>query len=598
MDINSEDRQIPRPEYPRPQFIRNSEWVNLNGEWEFEFDDENKGIEEGWFDGRPLNKKIIVPFAYQTELSGINDKDVHEVVWYAKSFQTKEEWKDKDVLFHIGASDYRTSIWVNGKEVGHNQGGHVPLSFDIAPYLSQGENKITLRVEDRQDAAQPRGKQSVTGKPNTIFYYCTTGIWQTAWLEIVPQMRIDEIKITPIFDVNAFEIIVYLHAPFRSWRLEAEAIFNGEAIAEVNVRTGNATARMLIKIPNPEYWSPESPNLYDIKVKLFKGEDKNTTPYDEVHTYGGLRSITLKNGKIFLNNKPYFLKMVLDQGYWPESGLTSPSDEALRKDVELTKLFGFNGSRKHQKIEDPRWLYWCDKLGLFVWGEMANAQAWSYRSEEMLMSEWDRAVRRDYNHPCIITWVPVNESWGVPGLREDHPGQYAFVEKIVSHTRRIDRDRPIIDNDGWEHTDVTDICAIHDYTKTSVELKERYKTTLENGDLPPRTWLNNNLFARGSRYHGQPIVFTEVGGYLMIPNIPEEERDELYKFYGSINSSQELLQKYEDLMLGISELPFVSGFCYTQLTDIELEINGLLTYDRQPKIEPEKIKEIHNRFFR
>jgi beta-galactosidase/beta-glucuronidase len=379
-----------------------------------------------------------------------------------------------------------------------------------------------------------------------------------------------------------------------------DVLFNGELIEQMTRRITSASGRMVVRITDAEYWTPENPNLYDIHIRLYKVDDKETILQDEVKTYSGLRSITLKNGRIHINNKPYYLKMILDQGYWPDGGMTAPSDEALKKDIELTKKFGFNGSRKHQKVEDPRWLYWCDKLGLVVWGEMANAKEWSHKGEELLMAEWTRAVRRDSNHPCIITWVPVNESWGFPGLREDHPGQYNFVERLVSMTRRLDRKRPVIDNDGWEHTEVTDICAIHDYTKTSAELKERYKDRLVGGILPKTVWnSHNNLFARGSDYQGQPIVLTEVGGFLMIPHdIPEAERDTLYQHYGSINSSDELLERYEDLMKGISELAFIAGFCYTQLTDIEIEINGLLTYDRQSKIAPEKIRDIHDKFFK
>jgi beta-galactosidase/beta-glucuronidase len=291
--------------------------------------------------------------------------------------------------------------------------------------------------------------------------------------------------------------------------------------------------------------------------------------------------------------------MVLDQGYWQQSYLAAPSDEALRLDVVLTKAMGFNGARKHQKIEDPRWLYWCDRLGVLVWGEMANARAWSSEAEERLLAEWERAVRRDYNHPCIITWVPVNESMGFPGLEESHPGQYAFLERIVELTRRLDPTRPVIDNDGWEHTNVTDICAIHDYTPTAEGLRERYKDTLAGGALPSGVWYKNKpLFVLGARYRGQPVMLTEVGGFLSEPaDIPEEKRDRLYQFYDSIRSNVELLEKYRDLVRGLASLDFLAGFCYTQLTDIEQEINGLLTYNREPKVPPEQIAAIHKECF-
>jgi hypothetical protein len=256
--------------------------------------------------------------------------------------------------------------------------------------------------------------------------------------------------------------------------------------------------------------------------------------------------------------------------------------------------------RKHQKIEDPRWLYWCDRLGLMVWEEMPNAREWSSQAEERLASEWRTAVQRDYNHPCIIAWVPLNESMGFPRLRQSHPGQYAYLERMVMLTRRLDPTRPVIDNDGWEHTDITDICAIHDYTPTAEGLRERYRETLQGGPLPTTVWIGNKpLFTRGSRYRGQPIVLSEVGGFLTIPpDIPEERRDLLYRFYGSINTPEELVARYRDLMEGIASLNFLAGFCYTQLTDIEQETNGLLTYDRQPKVAAEQIAEIHRELFR
>jgi beta-galactosidase/beta-glucuronidase len=586
---------VPRPEYPRPQFVR-PEWKNLNGEWEFSFDDEERGLEEGWQDGRALPGRIVVPFPYQSELSGVGDKSIHECVWYARSFRVEDEWKGRDLLLNFGAVDYRTTVWVNGHEVGHNQGGHVPFTFDIAPYVRDGENRLTLRVVDRQDPHQPRGKQSSTGLPHDIDYYCTTGVWQTVWIEPVPSIRIEELRITSLAQKNLLFISVYLHAPSADWRIVAEASDGGRVVARADERTAVATGWLTLSIPFAKHWSPESPYLYDLRVQLYDDD----LLLDEVASYAGLRSIEMRGGRVLLNGEPVYLKMVLDQGYWPGGLLAAPSDEALQSDVGWAKLLGFNGARKHQKVEDPRWLYWCDRLGLFVWGEMPNGREWSSGAEEQLAAEWKRAVRRDYNHPCIVAWVPVNESMGFPGLGNQHPGQYAFIERMVSGTRRIDPTRPVIDNDGWEHTDITDICAIHDYTPTAEELRERYKATIESGELPPNVWLAEKpLFARGSRYRGQPIVLSEVGGFLMIPQEkPPEERDMLYQFYGSVDTNEELVAKYRDLMEGIASLPFLAGFCYTQLTDIEQESNGLLTYDRRAKIAPERVAEIHRELFR
>lgn len=541
-------------------------------------------------------KRIVVPFPYQSELSGINDKSIHEVVWYARSFEVPDEWRGKELLLHFGAVDYRATVWVNGQEVGHNQGGHVPFSFEISPYLHEGQNRLTLRVEDRQDTDQPRGKQSSSGVPVRIYYYCTTGIWQTVWLEPVPSIRISELNITPLTAESALKLRVFLHAPFAPWRLEAEVLDGAEVVAHTIKDVTSATVDVTLVIPAVKLWSPESPHLYRLKVRLFEADRM----LDEVESYAGLRSIELREGRLCLNGRRIYLAMVLDQGYWPESYLAAPSDEAMRADVEWVRRLGFNGVRKHQKIEDPRWLYWCDTLGLLVWSEMANARSWSDQAEESLVAEWERVVRRDLNHPCIITWVPVNESMGFPELRNNHPGQYAFLERIVELTRRLDPHRPVIDNDGWEHTDLTDICAIHDYTSTGEGLRARYAETLRSGMPPMKGWYKDKpLFLRGSRFRGQPIVLSEVGGFLMQPaHLSRTELDRLYDFYGSIRSYEELFESYRDLMQGISSLRFLAGFCYTQLTDVEHELNGLLTYDRRPKVAPEKIAELHRELFR
>ena len=580
---------IPRPEYPRPQLVRD-QWLNLNGEWEFAFDDADEGLRLGWYDGRKLPRRIIVPFGYQAQLSGINDKSVHECVWYARNFEIPADWRG-DLLLNFGAVDYSSTVWVNGQEVGHNQGGHVPFQFNIAPYVKPGVNRLTLRVEDKQDPEQPRGKQSVTAIPREIDYYCTTGIWQTVWLEPVPSLRIEELRVITHAQRNLVELIVYLHAPSSDWRIEVEVFDQDRLVTRSEARTAIATGHLILSIPYAKLWSPESPHLYDFTVRLYD----DSKLLDEVKSYCGLRGIELRDGKFLLNGSSVYLQMILDQGYWPQSYLTAPSDEALQTDIGWAKAFGFNGVRKHQKIEDPRWLYWCDRLGIMVWEEMPNAREWSLEAEEKLSAEWQRAVRRDYNHPCIVAWVPVNESMGFPQLAQEHAGQYAFIERMVRTTRRMDTTRPVIDNDGWEHTDIADVCAIHDYSPSSEVLLKRYEKTLAGEGLPATVWIGDKpLFARGSKYRGQPIVLSEVGGFLTIPpDIPPEQRDVLYRFYDSFERPEELVEKYRDLMNGIASLKFLGGFCYTQLTDIEQEINGLLTYDRQPKVPAEEIARIH-----
>ena len=508
-------------DYPRPQFVRQN-WLNLNGTWEFEFDDTRQGLAAGWQHSR-LTDRIEVPFPYQSELSGFGDKGVHEVVWYSRLFEVPDEWRKSDVLLHFGAVDYQTMVWVNGHEVGHNRGGHVPFFFDIAPYLHAGANRVSLRVEDRQDPYQPRGKQSTTGQPRHIDYYCTTGIWQTVWLESVPSMRIESLNITPSSDDEALNVRAYLHAPSDHWDLEMEVWDGDTLVARVEKQTPRSMADLVAHIPSPKLWSPDSPHLYDLVIRLrarrravrrgsllCRHADGGTAgrvaaPQRQAHLPGDGAGSGVLAGKL--------------------PGRPGRGGPAGRRGVG--QAMGFNGVRKHQKIEDPRWLYWCDRLGMMVWEEMPNARAWSSEAEEHLAAEWERAVRRDFNHPCIVAWVPVNESMGFPGLRKNHPGQYAFLERIATLTRRLDPERPVVDNDGWEHTDITDICAIHDYTPTAERLRDRYAETLRGGPLPANAWDSDKpMFVRGSRYRGQPIMLTEVGGFLMErTDLPKEKWD-------------------------------------------------------------------------
>lgn len=585
----------PSAAYPRPQMVR-QQWASLDGWWEFAFDDANLGLAEHWFDGRELAQRILVPFPYQSTTSGIGSRQIHEVMWYSRSFELAPGWDSGALLLQFGAVDYRADVWINGRVAGRNRGGHVPFSFDIAPYLRPGSNRITLRVEDRQDPYQPRGKQSASGTPVRIYYYCTSGIWQNVWLEPVSPLRIDYLRVLEADPDGRLALSVQVHGPAGSWEAELDVLdeLDSEHLC-VSTRSSSlgASLELRTQIPAPHPWSPRDPHLYKLRVRLLhRGQ-----LVDSVESYTGLRSIALKDGRFCLNGEPLFLLMALDQGYWPDTLMSAPSDDALRADVVWAKRFGFNGVRKHQKIEHERWLYWCDRLGLLVWEEMPNARSWSEESEERLEVEWLRAVMRDANHPAIVAWVPVVESFGFPELVR-HPHQHDFLERMVARTRLIDATRPVIDNDGWQHTDVTDICTIHDYSHPVEALLERYASTRLTG-LPPETgWHKGRaLFLQGAQYRGQPIVFSEVGGYLLAPDGPERRRDRLYDHYGNVRNEDELAQRYQTLMEGLASLPFLAGLCYTQLTDVEHEQNGLLTAERVPRMPPEQLAELHRRLW-
>jgi hypothetical protein len=577
------------PLHPRPQLTR-PDWLSLDGTWEFAFDDDDQGRNAGWHDGRALPHAIEVPFPYQSERSGIGTKDVHEIVWYARTFDVPPAWREQDLLLHFGAVDYSTEVWINGRLAGRNRGGHVPFSFNIAPFLVEGANRVTLRVEDRQDMHQPRGKQSSSGKPVRIYYWCTTGIWQTVWLEPAPPVRIDSLRWLATEPDGRLSVEVHLHAPSAGWTVELDVLDEtGNRVAFAQAETRFATARLDARIDAAQPWSPDHPYLYGLRVRLV-GDGR---VLDETGSYCGLRRFEAHGGHFHLNGQRTFLLMVLDQGYWPDTGLAAPSADALRIDVEWIKRLGFNAVRKHQKIEDERWLYWCDRLGILVWEEMPNTRSWSLEAEEALLSEWERAVERDAGHPCIVAWVPLVESFGFPALYR-HPGQQAFIEKLVLRTRRLDPGRLVVDNDGWEHTDLTDVCSIHDYTQPGDKLAARYAGTLQTGVPPSKGWYKDKpLFLPGGQYRGQPIVLSEVGGFLSEPGTDDAPRDRLFDYYGSVRSGEELLARYRDLVETLGTLTFLAGACYTQFTDVEHEKNGLLTFDRQPKVAPEQVAALH-----
>jgi len=568
----------PRTEYPRPNFVRN-EWLCLNGGWEFQFDPEGVFSQE-----QPLEKTIQVPFAYQSKLSGINDQRVCELVWYAKSFEIPSSWVGRNVLVHFGAVDYEATIWVNGVEAGFNRGGYVPFTLDVTRLLKEGTNRVVVRVLDTQDPGQPRGKQSSSGLPHGIDYWCTTGIWQSVWLEPVPTSYLADVVVSSDISQELLVVSPVIHGGRAD--LEVEVLVHD---GPIQIASKRGVGPLQVSIKEPKLWSPDSPHLYDLTIKLLrKGQ-----VVDEVRSYAGMRSVETKNGQILFNGEPLYLKMALDQGYWPESGLTGPSDQALREDVKLARQLGFNAVRKHQKVEDPRWLYWCDVEGLLVWGEMANARAWSNQTQERLEAEWERVVLRDLSHPCIIAWVPSNESMGFPELEAGREQTRAGIERLAYMTRRLDPTRPVVDNDGWEQTQASDIVCVHDYSHSGAALRPRYEEYMRGGDFPKRTWTGGRItLLSGVEIDGRPIMLTEVGGFLTVPKT-EGKLDVMYEHYGSIKTSDELLAKYRQLMEAIGSLPFLSGFCYTQFTDVEQEQNGLLTYDRQPKIDPETIAEIH-----
>lgn len=581
-----------RQEYPRPQFVRES-WMSLNGEWDFRMDDNNEGLADKWYEGsRHGNKEtafdrtITVPFCYQSPLSGIGESEFHDVVWYRKRFSVPEAEAGKRVILHFGAVDYDAQVWVDGRHVCSHQGGNASFSVDVTDSLAGNDHTIVVRAQDYfKDMTLPRGKQYWKEKGEVMWFTNMTGIWQAVWLEFVNPVWLDRVKFTPHLDSNEIEIETFIQgmAPEERAELTVEITFSGQLVAKETLWASERESRRInLKDFNDHgfgrWWSPEQPNLYDASFTL-SVRGKVT---DRVTSYFGMRKISIEAGKVCLNNKPYQMKLVLDQGYYPDGILTAPSDQAIRLDVELCKEMGFNGMRKHQMVADPRYLYWCDKLGVLVWGEMANAYDYSETYAYRMTQEWGEVIRRDYNHPCIVAWVPLNESWGVPDMLID-PKQRHHAMALYHFTKSVDSTRLVLSNDGWEHC-LSDLCTVHDYSRDRDVLLERYGN-LDRilNDMTGRKF----IYAPGYRYQGEPIMVTEFGGV----NLRSIEEAPIVT--PCAHSEKEFLEQLVDVIHPMVVSGLVQGYCYTQLTDTETEICGLLTWNRQPKIPLALIRRIN-----
>jgi beta-galactosidase/beta-glucuronidase len=570
----------PRREYPRPQ-LRRERWINLNGPWRFAFDDEDRGREAGWTSTtEPLDREILVPFCPQAPLSGIGDRSFHDVAWYGRSFEAPPHELGERVMLRFGAVDYSAEVWVNGKLVAEHEGGHTPFGADITNALDGETNTIVVRAEDPgSDPAIPRGKQDWLEEPSQIFYSRTTGIWQTVWLETVDELHLDNLRLVAKPNEATLVVGVRLKGRRRAGTtIRASAELDGRAAGSATVETDDAEAAVTVHLAEPlEWWSPESPSLYDLTVEVL---DADGTRRDLVRSYFGLRTIELSGREIMLNGEPRLLRLVLDQGYWPDGLLTAPTDAALRRDIELAKGMGFDGARKHQKIEDPRWLFWADRLGFLVWGEMANAHKLSGPSINRTIAEWSEAVERDFNHPSVIAWVPVNESFGCRQIGDDRgsaPIAANVATALYRHTKELDPTRPALSNDGWEHTE-SDLCTVHDYGDADA-LGGRVASldALTAPRDPP-------LYADGHSYRGEPVVVSEFGGVF--------RRASAGFGYHVAADDDQYLKQLAALTHVLVASPIVSGFCYTQLADVEHEQNGLLTDDRRPKLPLHRLRAI------
>ena len=568
---------IPRPEYPRPQFER-TDWVNLNGQWTFEMDFGSSGEQRGWTNTKGLSKKITVPFCPESELSGIGYTDFIPCVWYQRNINIPAEWNGKKILLHFGAADYETKVYVDGKMVGEHKGAGSSFNFDITSYVKAGQQaNLVVRVYDNlRGGMQPGGKQCTALYSAGCSYTRVTGIWQTVWMEAVNEQALKNVFAIPDIDQQQLVVRPEFYNEGNDNTLTVEVKDGKKTVAK---RTSQASNQSTIVLPikNAHLWSPEDPYLYDVKytVKNAQGE-----VIDEVSSYMGMRKVHISGGYFYLNNKPYFQRLVLDQGYYPDGIWTAPSDEALRQDIEMSKAVGFNGARLHQKVFEERYYYWADKLGYLTWGEEAS---WVLNINNELavrnfLTEWAEIVVRDRNHPSLVTWTPLNETWNAT------PGVYVrFVNDLYDLTKAIDPTRPINDASGDSHVK-TDIWSVHDYTREPDKLIANH--TIKAGVEPYRNMKDKDFL---SNYAGQPYMVDEFGG---LPWIPKEERANSWGYGANIDTVEEFYSILEKEIDALKACKHVVGFCYTQITDVEQEKNGIYYYNRKPKFDTARVKAI------
>lgn len=571
--------------YPRP-LLEREHWWELNGQWDFAIDPEAAWIKP---DQVPFDRKIVVPFTPETPGSGIGDTGLYKAVWYRRSFELPELPEGHRLVLNFGAVDYEATVWVNGNQVAHHVGGYTPFSADITAALTpQGPQEIVVcAYDDPEDLEKPRGKQDWKLNPHSIWYPRTTGIWQTVWLERVPPTYIEQLLWRPNVERWEIDLLCRLNGCMDCDLTLTVRLHAGDQLLaddHYTVIRNEVHRRIALSDPgiddfrNELLWWPSTPQLIHAEIELCDSEGRCI---DRVRSYTAMRSIGIQGDRFVLNGRPFYLRLVLDQGYWPETGLTAPDDKAIRTDIELTKAMGFNGVRRHQKVSDPRFLYWADVLGLLVWSEMPSAYRYTKRSIERLTREWMDVVTRDLGHPCVIAFVPFNESWGVPDL-PDSPAQRHYVQALYHLTKTLDPSRPIVGNDGWESV-ATDIIGIHDYDDQPERIMRRYGTEQLNAQLFQRERPGGRiLMLEGEGHKGQPLMLTEFGGIAL-------SKEEGSWGYSRADDSRSLANRYSKLLEAVRRVTAFAGFCYTQFADTYQESNGLLFADRKPKFPLEEI---------
>lgn len=568
---------IPRPEHPRPQFFRNS-WVNLNGEWSYRFDFGLSGIQRGFQKATHFEGTITVPFCPESKLSGVEYKDFINALWYQRNITIPQSWDGKIIRLHFGGVDYASEAFIDGQSVGNHWGGTSSFDFDITDFVKPGSthNLVVYAFDDVRSRVQPSGKQCPDYYSRGCHYTRTTGIWQTVWLEAVSPYGLKSCHIIPDIDQKKITVIPRFYKIKEDSKWQITIMQNGKTINRKKFAASQGSP-CSVNIQNPQLWSPEHPFLYDLILEVIDPEGK---VLDKVKTYAGMRKINTKGNQIYLNNQPVYLRLVLDQGFYPEGIWTAPSDEALKKDILLSKKAGFNGARLHQKVFEERFHYWADKLGYLTWGESSSwgMDVTKGEAARNFITEWADIIVRDRNHPSIIAWTPFNEAWG-GGERLKR-----LLTEVYDLTKKLDPTRPINDSSGGIHVK-TDLWTEHTYQQNPEKLRKLLTPSQRN-----LIWTRNP--EQNSPYQSQPYLIDEYGGIKWIPDVKLQHSEDSWGYGKDPTTLEEFYTRLESLTDVILSLDHICGFCYTQLTDIEQEQNGIYNYDRSKKFDMDRIHQI------
>lgn len=572
--------KFPRPEYPRPQLVR-EDWLNLNGPWTYVFDFGKSGHQRGFaagdnFSAMPNGGVINVPFCPESKLSGVAHTDFIEQMWYQREITVPEAWVGRRVILHFGGVDYDCEVFIDGVSVGRHWGGTVAFSFDVTDVVAPGNtHNLVLAVRDEvRSGVQPGGKQCPDFKSRRCHYTRTTGIWQTVWMEPVAQCGMENVQIIPDLDNASFVVVPTFYAEKQGLTFRATVRADGQVVDRRTLAASSGLSYVL-PVADPHAWSPDDPFLYALTFEVLDGSEV----LDAVESYAGLRKVHVEGDRVYLNNEPFYLRLVLDQGFYPDGIWTAPTDEALKRDIELSKAAGFNGARLHQKVFEPRFHYWADRLGYVTWGESSSwgIDVTGVESARNFLSEWREIVTRDRNHPSIIAWTPFNETRGGRG----HPQHKRLHRDAYDLTHDLDPTRPVNDASGYVHVK-TDLWTVHTYNQNPASLREQLA-------LDPDAGVWRNYPEDEVAYQGQPYIVDEFGGIKWIPRKDLAFAEDSWGYGDDPTTLEEFYTRLEGLVDAVLSHDHICGFCYTQLTDIEQEQNGIYNYDRSEKFDMARV---------